>query len=105
MPSFIHTADVHLDTPFSARFTQKQMQLRRKELMQTFQTIVRAAEKKDFLFISGDLFDGEFVSLETASFLQRAFSEIKDPHPRGQLFGEPTGDLNAQKPLCCARMV
>ena len=63
MPSFIHTADVHLDTPFSARFTQKQMQLRRKELMQTFQKIVRAAEKKDFLFISGDLFDGEFVSL------------------------------------------
>ena len=78
MPSFIHTADVHLDTPFSARFTQKQMQLRRKELMQTFQTIVRAAQKKDFLFISGDLFDGEFVSLETVSFLQRAFSEIPD---------------------------
>lgn len=78
MPSFVHTADIHLDTPFSARFTQKQMQLRRKELMQTFQTIVRAAEKKDFLFISGDLFDGEFVSLETVSFLQRAFSEIPD---------------------------
>lgn len=80
MPSFIHTADVHLDTPFTARFTPKQMQLRRKELMQTFQKIVRAAKSRDFLFISGDLFDGQFVSAETLSFVKRCFAEIPDTH-------------------------
>ncbi len=78
MATFVHTADVHLDTPFSANFSQKQMQLRRREVLKTFQKITEAAKGKDFLFISGDLFDGRFVSMETDSFVKRCFRELGD---------------------------
>ncbi len=78
MATFLHTADVHLDTPFSANFNEKQMQIRRREVMQTFRNVVLAAKEKDFLFISGDLFDGKYVSLETISFVKRCFAEIPE---------------------------
>ena len=74
MATFIHTADIHLDTPFSARFTAEQAKLRRKEVMQTFQRICEDAKNADFFLISGDLFDGRFVSLETVAFLKRCFA-------------------------------
>lgn len=76
MPTFVHTADVHFDTPFSARFSPRQAALRRKEIMQTFQTIVNRAKECDFFLISGDLFDGRYISMETISFLKRCFSEM-----------------------------
>lgn len=76
MPGFIHIADVHFDTPFSARFSPKQAEIRRKEIMQTFREIVALAGEKDFLLISGDLFDGGYVSRETINFLKRCFSSI-----------------------------
>lgn len=76
MATFVHTADIHFDTPFSARFSPKKAELRRKELMQTFREIVTAAGERDFLFISGDLFDGRFVSAETVAFLKRCFKAI-----------------------------
>ncbi len=78
MPTFVHTGDIHLDTPFSANFNQKQMQTRRREVMETFRSIVLAAKERDFLFISGDLFDGQFVSSETISYVKRCFAEIPD---------------------------
>lgn len=78
MVTFIHTGDVHLDTPFSANFNKQQMQMRRREIMHTFREIVLAAKEKDFLFIAGDLFDGQFVSFETIAFVKRCFSEIPD---------------------------
>ncbi len=80
MPTFVHTGDIHLDTPFSANFNGKQMQIRRHELMQTFRSIVLAAKEKDFLFICGDLFDGKFVSQDTISFVKQCFQEIPDTH-------------------------
>lgn len=80
MPTFVHTADIHLDTPFSARFTPRQAELRRKEVMMTFQSIVKSAESADFLFVSGDLFDGRYVSIETTAFLKRCFAEIPNTH-------------------------
>ncbi len=76
MPTFVHTGDIHLDTPFSAHFNKQQMQTRRREIMQTFRNVVLSAKDKDFLFISGDLFDGQFVSTETVGFVKRCFSEI-----------------------------
>ncbi len=78
MPTFVHTGDIHLDTPFSAHFNKQQMQIRRREILQTFRSIVLTAKNKDFLFISGDLFDGQFVSTETISFVKRCFSEIPE---------------------------
>lgn len=76
MPTFVHTADVHFDTPFSARFTPRQASLRRKEVMQTFQKIADRAAEADLFLISGDLFDGRYVSADTAAYLKRCFSSM-----------------------------
>lgn len=78
MVSFIHTGDIHLDTPFSAYFNKQEMQMRRREIMHTFREIVLAARGKDFLFIAGDLFDGQYVTYETIGFVKRCFNEILD---------------------------
>lgn len=82
MPTFVHTADVHLDTVFSARFTPSQAEIRRKEVMMTFGNIVKKAAETDFLLISGDLFDDKYVSSETTAFLKRCFASI----PKTQVF-------------------
>ena len=78
MPTFVHTADVHFDTPFSARFTPKQAELRRKEVMQTFSRICEKAGECDLLLMAGDLFDSRFISGETIAFLKRCFANIPD---------------------------
>lgn len=78
MPRFVHTADLHFDTPFSARFKEKEAELRRKEMMQTFRRIVEQAAEAELFLLSGDLFDSRFVSKETTAFLQRCFAEIPD---------------------------
>lgn len=80
MVKFVHTADIHLDTPFSARFTPEQASLRRKEVMQTFERICDEAKQADLFLISGDLFDGRFVAPETVAFLKRCFSQM--PHTK-----------------------
>ncbi len=76
MLRFLHTADIHFDTPFSARFSQEKATIRRREMMETFNGIIEKASDKEFLFISGDLFDGGYASRETLSFLNRSFSSI-----------------------------
>ena len=78
MPSFVHTADLHLDTPFSARFTQRQAELRRQEMLQTFQKIAQRAAKADLFFLSGDIFDSKSVSKDTIAFLKRCFADMPD---------------------------
>lgn len=78
MATFVHTADIHFDTPFTARFTPEQASLRRKEVMRTFQNICEAAKVADLFLVAGDLFDGRFVSPETVAFLKRCFAEMPD---------------------------
>lgn len=80
MPSFVHTADIHFDSAFSARFSPRKAELRRKEVMLTFQNIVKKAGEADFFFISGDLFDGSYVAPETIAFLKRCFASIPNTH-------------------------
>lgn len=80
MPTFLHTADVHLDTVFSAHFEVNQAKLRRNEMMRCFSDMVDKAKNLDMLLIAGDLFDGENVSYETISFLKRKFAEIPKTH-------------------------
>lgn len=80
MLTFVHTADIHFDTPFRAGFTPKQAELRRKEVMQTFLRICEQAKEKDVLLVAGDLFDGRFVSDETLAFVRRCFAQIPHTH-------------------------
>ncbi len=78
MPKFLHTADVHLDSPFSAHFDAKGAALRRSEILRCVSDMIDKAKGLDLLLIAGDLFDGAAVSPDTIAFLKRKFSEIPD---------------------------
>lgn len=79
MPKIIHTADVHLDAPFSLFDVQK-AQVRKNELRETFASIVLLAktEKADMVLIAGDLFDSGFVTKETMVLLVSLFSSVPE---------------------------
>ena len=77
MAKIIHTADIHLDAPFSLLDVQK-AQMRKRELRDTFTSIVQLAEseKADIMVIAGDLFDSGFVTKETTELLVSLFSSV-----------------------------
>ena len=78
---FLHCADLHLDMPFSAAgFTAEKSSVRRQELKDTFQRIVELAkaEEVDALFISGDLYEHDYVRKSTLSFINEKIKEIPD---------------------------
>ncbi len=80
MPTFLHTADIHLDSAFSANFDAKGAELRRGELLHSTFDMIERARRLDLLLIAGDLFDGESVSAQTLAGLKRKFAEIPDTH-------------------------
>ena len=64
---FLHTGDLHLDSAFcayGARDSQKQREAGRALLRRIFECA--KSEGCEMILISGDLFDGKFVSPETA---------------------------------------
>ena len=68
--SFVHIADVHLDTSFLGRTAQLRRRLRsavRKALRAAVDLAID--EQVHALLIAGDLFDGERLSFETERFL------------------------------------
>ena len=77
MPRIIHTADLHLDSPFSLLDPNKAM-ARKAELRGTFSNIIAIAKNDNaqVVIISGDLFDSEFVTKETIEFINTQFSLI-----------------------------
>ena len=79
MPKIIHTADIHLDAPFSLFDVQK-AQVRKNELRGTFSSLILLAktEKADIMILAGDLFDSGFVTKETTSLLISQFSSVPE---------------------------
>ncbi len=57
----IHTSDIHLDSPLTARLKDEKKRRRARELVGTFRRICEEAVKTgaEAVLISGDLFDGE----------------------------------------------
>lgn len=78
MATFLHIADVHLDSAFSAHFDARRAQLRRSEVRRCLSGILDKAKSVDLLLIAGDLFDSRAVSAETVSFLKRKLAELTD---------------------------
>ena len=76
----LHTADIHLDSPFSGMDVGK-AQSRRREMRDTFVRMMRYAadEKLDMVIIAGDLFDSTYVTRETVSCIVREFSRLSCP--------------------------
>ena len=66
----IHTADLHLDAPFSA-FSPEKAERRREQLRQCFLSLVKVARERGtrLFLISGDLFDSEYATKDTAELL------------------------------------
>ncbi len=99
MPTFLHTADIHLDSAFSAHFDAKHAEMRRREVLRCLSGIIERAKEVDLLLISGDLFDSKTPSAETVSFLKRKFAELgktrvfiaagnHDPYSAGSVYAK-----------------
>jgi DNA repair exonuclease SbcCD nuclease subunit len=79
---FIHTADLHLDSPFiglEQRLPPELFTKIRESTFRSFHRIMEEAIKRevDFVLISGDLFDGEDRSIKAQARLQTEMNRLK----------------------------
>ena len=91
----IHTSDLHLDSPLTARLTSSKVRERKNELLLSFRKIVQNAKNSASLgfVIAGDLFDSEKVGKRTlknvidiiASCPEITFFYLSGNHERGAL--------------------
>ena len=81
MIKVLHCADLHLDSPLTSLDISR-AQTRRMELRAAFTSLTLSAKmnKADFLLMSGDLFDGAYVSKETIALLCHEFAAIPECH-------------------------
>ena len=75
MIKFLHSADLHLDSPFAA-LSPAQAAQRRQEQRELPGMLCDLANREqcDFLFLSGDVFDADFVYRETLDALREALA-------------------------------
>src|SRR5690625_1211028 len=79
--SFIHAADLHLDSPFQG-LTYLPESLFEKVRQSTFQALDKLIQtainkKVDFILLVGDLFDNEKQSLKAQVHLRKAFEQLE----------------------------
>lgn len=79
MIKILHCADLHLDSPFASDGVDH-ARVRRNELRGAFSSLVTYVKMShiDLLLIAGDMFDREFVTLDTMRFVAREFSSIPE---------------------------
>ena len=78
---FVHVADMHFDAPFTSLNTRENLgEKRRLEQRNAFKKMIDYIKENsvDYLFISGDLYEHEYVKRSTIEFISKCFSEIKD---------------------------
>ncbi|NLW74543.1 MAG: DNA repair exonuclease [Clostridiales bacterium] len=80
MIKIFHTADLHLDSPFSS-FPIAKSEERRVGLRRTFKRMMEyaAREAVDLILISGDLFDCSYISRDTSQILRECFGAVSCP--------------------------
>lgn len=80
MLKILHTGDIHLDSPFS-HLDERRAEIRRREVREAFSDAMTYARENgvDLVLIAGDVFDGEFVTRETAAWLQRELAALRCP--------------------------
>lgn len=76
--SFLHTSDLHLDTPFSSIGDEAKAHIRQNEVESTLYKVCERVqeEKIDLLLISGDLFEDKYVKGSTILKVKNIFSEL-----------------------------
>lgn len=79
--SFIHTSDIHLGKKFDIKnFSLKEREKRRQEIWDTFDEIIKLAEKEKtrYLFVAGDLIEGDYISFKTLKDIALKFKSIPE---------------------------
>ena len=76
----LHTADLHLDSPFAGK-RPEEAEARREQQRAVLRRIFDLAQREacDLILIAGDLFDGKYVTPETERLCLRLFSEAGIP--------------------------
>lgn len=76
MIKILHTADIHLDSPFSL-LDVKKAQARKAELRGTFTSMMLYAKMEhfDIVILSGDIFDNEYATKETMELMISQFAQ------------------------------
>lgn len=79
MLKVIHTADIHLDSPFTLGDAAASA-MRREELRDMFRRLCKyiAEVKADIVLIAGDLFDRKYVTKNTVDLVVREFASLPD---------------------------
>ena len=76
---FMHTSDIHLGKKFDIKnFSLKEREKRRQETWDTFDEIIKIAksEKIEYLFIAGDLTEGEYIDFKSLKNISLKFTSI-----------------------------
>ena len=76
---FIHIADMHFDIPFtSLNFREDLGEKRRLEQRSALKKVIEYAKnnKVEYMFISGDLYEHEYVKKSTIDYIINLFKEI-----------------------------
>jgi DNA repair protein SbcD/Mre11 len=76
--SFLHTADLHLDAPFSSLGDEAKACKRRNELESCLCRIIQRVQEAgiNILIISGDLFEDKYIKGSTILKIKNLFTEI-----------------------------
>ena len=78
---FIHMADMHFDAPFTVLNTRGHLgEKRRLEQREAFQKVIQYIKenKIEYLFISGDLYEHQYIRETTIQYINSLFQEILD---------------------------
>jgi DNA repair exonuclease SbcCD nuclease subunit len=85
---FVHIADVHFDCPFISLTSRENLaDNRRLEQRRVFKKVINYIKENDvkYLFISGDLYENEYVKRSTIIYINDLFKEI----PNTKVFISP----------------
>lgn len=85
---FVHIADMHFDAPFTILSQNKSLgDLRRIEQRQAFKKVIDYIKQESipYLFISGDLYENEYIKKTTIEYINNLFKEI----PNTKVFISP----------------
>lgn len=78
---FVHIADLHLDAPFTVLNANNRLgEKRREEQLKIFEKVINYIKinKIEFLFISGDFYENEYVREKTIEYINNLFKQIEN---------------------------
>ncbi len=78
---FVHIADLHFDCPFSSLAVRENLSdNRRLDQRNAFKKVINYIKENsvEYLFISGDLYENEYVKKSTINYINNLFLEIPD---------------------------